>query len=45
MAMLFARSAVPVWVVLLGLGALLAPAGIAMTVLLIALWLLSVFRP
>jgi len=37
--MLSARAAVPAWVVILGLGALLAPAGIATTVLLVALGL------
>lgn len=39
MKMLFARAAVPAWVVVLGLGALLAPAGIATTVFLVALGL------
>lgn len=40
--MLFARAAVPVWVVILGLGAFLAPAGIARTVLLVALVLVCI---
>ena len=39
MKMLFARAAVPGWVVILGLGALLAPAGIATTVFLVAMGL------
>jgi hypothetical protein len=39
MKMLFARASVPAWVVILGLGALLAPAGIATTVFLVALGL------
>jgi len=39
MAMLFARAAVPAWVVVLGLGAFLAPAGIVRTLFLIALGL------
>ena len=37
MAMFFARASLPVWVVILALGAFLAPAGIATTVLLVAL--------
>jgi|SRR5687767_3019171 hypothetical protein len=37
MAMLFARASLPAWVVILAIGAFLAPAGIATTVLLIAL--------
>ena len=37
MAMLFARASLPAWVVVLAIGAFLAPAGIATTVLLIAL--------
>jgi hypothetical protein len=36
MKVLFARAAVPAWAVVLGLGALLAPAGIATTVLIVA---------
>jgi len=39
MKMFFARAAVPGWVVILGLGALLAPAGIATTVFLVAMGL------
>jgi hypothetical protein len=42
MAMLFARAAVPAWVIILGLGAFLAPAGIATTVLLVALCLVCI---
>jgi hypothetical protein len=37
MAMLFARASLPAWIVMLAIGALLAPAGIATTVLLVAL--------
>jgi hypothetical protein len=37
MAMVFARVSLPAWVVILAIGAFLAPAGIATTVLLIAL--------
>ena len=37
MAMLFARASLPAWVVILAIGAFLAPAGIATTVLLVAL--------
>jgi hypothetical protein len=37
MAMLIARASLPAWVVLLAIGAFLAPAGIATTVLLVAL--------
>src|SRR5688572_17140759 len=37
MAMLFARASLPGWVVVLAIGAFLAPAGIATTVLLVAL--------
>jgi len=39
MAMLFARASLPAWVVILAIGAFLAPAGIATTVLLVALGL------
>jgi hypothetical protein len=39
MAMLFARASLPAWVVVLAIGAFLAPAGIATTVLLVALGL------
>ena len=39
MAMLFARASLPAWVVVLALGAFLAPAGIVTTVLLVALGL------
>ena len=39
MAMFFARASLPGWVVLLALGAFLAPAGMATTVLLVALGL------
>lgn len=39
MTMLFARATIPVWVVALGVGAFFAPAGIATTVLLIAMGL------
>lgn len=39
---LFARAAVPAWVVILGIGAFLAPAGIARTVLLVALGCASI---
>jgi hypothetical protein len=35
--MLLARASLPAWVVVLAIGAFLAPAGIAMTVLLVAL--------
>jgi hypothetical protein len=42
MAMLFARFAVPAWVVILGVGAFLAFPGIATTVLLVALCLLCI---
>lgn len=37
MAMLFARASLPAWVVILAIGAFLAPAGLATTVLLAAL--------
>jgi hypothetical protein len=37
MAMLFARASLPAWVAILAIGAFLAPAGIATTVLLVAL--------
>lgn len=37
MAMLFARASLPAWVVILAIGAFLAPAGIATTLLLLAL--------
>ena len=37
MAMLFARASLPAWVVILAIGAFLAPAGIVTTVLLVAL--------
>jgi len=39
MAMLCARASLSVWVVVLAIGAFLAPAGIATTVLLVALGL------
>src|SRR5687767_12265121 len=39
MAMLFARASLPAWVVVLAIGAFVAPAGIATTVLLVALGL------
>lgn len=39
MKMLYARASVPAWFVILGLAAMLAPAGIATTVLLVALGL------
>jgi hypothetical protein len=39
MGMLFARAAVPLWLVVLAVGAFLAPAGMARTVLLVALGL------
>jgi len=39
MAMLFARASLPRWVVILAFGAFLAPAGMAMTVLAVALGL------
>ena len=37
--MLFARASVPAWMIILGVAAFLAPAGIATTVLVIALGL------
>jgi hypothetical protein len=37
MAMLFARATLPGWVIVLALGAFFAPAGVATTVLLVAL--------
>lgn len=40
--MFFARAAVPVWVVVLGLAAVFAPAGIATTVLVVALCLVCI---
>ena len=39
MAILFARASLPAWVVILALGAFLAPAGMVTTVLLVALGL------
>lgn len=42
MTMLFARASVPMWLVVLGLGAFFAPAGIATTVLLVLLCLVCI---
>ena len=42
MAMFFARAAVPVWVVMLGLAAAFAPAGIATAVFVVALCLICI---
>ena len=42
MAMFFARAAVPLWVVMLGLAAVFAPAGIATVALVVALCLVGI---